>query len=83
MSSSAVLAIGDLTPEERRRQVAAILAQGVARHRNSAELATSGQFSAPCDTGLELVSKTRLSVSKGLANGARDPEREVNDERET
>lgn len=72
----------DLTPIERRRQVAAILAQGVIRHRRRAETADVGHFSRPCDTGLELVSKTRLSVSKGLANSGRDPDCEVNDEQD-
>ena len=83
MPSSTVLTARDLTPEDRRRQVASILAHGVARHRHSAERGKSGQFCAPRDKGLELVSKTRLSVSKGLGNRARDPESEVKDERET
>lgn len=72
----------DLTPIERRRQVAALLAQGVIRHRRRTETADVGNFSRPRDTGLELVSKTRLSVSKGLANNGRDPDCEVNDERD-
>jgi len=75
--------VSDLTPEERRCQVAAILAQGVVRHRRSAELANVGQFSPPRDTGLELCSETRLSVSKGLANKTRDSECEVDDGRNT
>lgn len=69
---------GDLTPDQRRRQVAALLAQGVIRCRRAAQMAESGEFSPPCDTGLEVVSETRLSVSEGLA---RDPECEVNDGR--
>ncbi len=73
----------ELTPEDRRRQVASILANGVARHRRRTTLANLGQFSARCDTGLDVVSESRLSVSVGLANRTRDPECEVNDERET
>lgn len=71
--------VGDLTAEQRRRQLAAILAQGVFRYRRAAQLvAESGQFSPPRDTGLDVVSETRLTVSEGLA---RDPECEVNDGR--
>ena len=81
MPSHAVLRDDGLTPEERRRQVAAILAQGVIRHRRIAQLAESGQFSPPRNTGLELVSETRLTVSVGLADTARDLECEVNDGR--
>ena len=83
MPSTAVLSTRDLTPEQRCRQVASVLACGVARHRHSGELAKVGQFSAPRDKDLELLSKTRLSVSQGLATTARDLECEVNDERET
>jgi hypothetical protein len=72
----------DLTPIERRRQIATLLAQGVIRHRRRAEMADVGQFSRPRDTGLELVSKTRLSVSKGLTNSGRDSDCEVNDEQD-
>ena len=70
----------DLTPEERCSQVAAILAQGVFRHRHAAELAHSGELSRNSGPGLELVSKTRLSVSQGLANKVA-PESEANDGR--
>ncbi len=70
--------VGDLTPEQRRRQVALILAQGVFRFVRAAQLAESGDLSPDRATGLELVSETRLSVSGGLA---RDPECEVNDGR--
>jgi len=81
MPSTAVPAARDLTPETRRRQVAAILAQGVIRHRRIAELAEIGDLSRTRDTGLEVVSETRLSVSKGLADEARDSDCEVNDGR--
>jgi hypothetical protein len=79
--SSAALFHRDLTPVERRRQVAAVLVQGVIRHRRNAELAEMGDFSRPRNPGLEVVSKTRLSVSKGLADNGRDPDCEVNDGR--
>jgi len=80
MPSAVLPSAGNLTPTERRRQVAAILARGVVRHRRIAELAQVGEFSPPRDTGLELVPKTRLSVSKGLARETRAPDCEVNDE---
>lgn len=67
---------GDLTPGQRRRQIAAILAQAVIRHRRAAHLAECGEFPSPRNSGLEVVSETRLSVSEGLA---RDPDCEVND----
>jgi hypothetical protein len=79
MPSSAVYAARDLTPELRRRQVAAILAQGVIRHRRIAELAKFGELPGTRDTGLEVVSETRLTVSQGLANKTQDPDCEVND----
>ncbi len=81
MPTLAVSPVSDLTPEERRGQVAAILAQGVVRHCQIAERTNLGQFSKPCGTGLELCSETRLSVSHGLKT--RDPECEVNDGRIT
>lgn len=81
MPTAAVPAARDLTPETRRRQVAAILAQGVIRHRRIAELAEIGDLSRTRDTGLEVVSETRLSVSKGLANEAQDSDFEVNNGR--
>lgn len=83
MPQTAVFSADELTPEDRRRQVASILAHGVTRHRRRTTLANSGQFSAPRDTGLDVVSESRLSVSMGLAKRTRDRECEVNDERET
>ncbi len=74
---------GEITAEERRRQVAAILATGVIRLRHAATLADFGQFSPTRDTGLEVVSHPRLSVSVGPTNGLRGPESEVIDERVT
>ena len=71
----------DMSPEDRRCQVAAILAQGVVRHRRIAERANLGQFSTPRGTGLELCSETRLSVSGVFANLERAPECEVNNGR--
>jgi hypothetical protein len=79
--SSAALSNRDLTPIERRRQVAAVLAQGVIRHRRIAELADVGDFSRSRNPGLEVASKTRLSVSKGLAANGQGPDCEVHDER--
>jgi hypothetical protein len=65
------------TPEERRRQVAALLARGVVRHRRQADLAEICDFSHVPSPGLEVVSETRLSVSKGLAAYVRDRTCEV------
>ena len=56
----------DPTPEQRRRQVAAILAQGVIRHRHCVRQAAGGNSSAPREMGLEVVSETRLSVFVGF-----------------
>jgi hypothetical protein len=81
MLSHTVSRVGDPTPDERRRQLAAILAQGVIRHRRIAELAEVGQVSLTRDTGLEFVSEMRLSVTVGLADVPRGPESEVNDGR--
>jgi hypothetical protein len=81
MPSAATASPHDLTPHERRRQVAAILAQGVVRVRRAAELAGVGELSLPRNTGLEVVSETRLSVSVGLADARQAPESEVNDGR--
>lgn len=75
MPTHAIPPTDDLTPQERRSQVAAILANGVFRHCQIEQLSPSR------DTGLELSSKTRLSVSRRLAPGRRDPECEVNDGR--
>ena len=70
---------GFLAPLERRRQVAAILAQGVVRHRRIAALANSDESSLTRNPGLEVVSKTRLSVSGVRATETRAWENEVND----
>lgn len=66
----------DPTPEQRRRQVAAILAQGVVHHRHCVRQAAGGQSSAPREMGLEVVSKTTLSVCVGF-----DPESEATNAR--
>lgn len=81
MPSVAVSAVYDPSPEERRRQVAAILAEGVIRYRRIAQLAAVGDLSRSRDTGLEVLSETRLSVSVGLADDSADSECEVNDGR--
>lgn len=70
----------DITPEERRRLVAAILVRGVVRHRQAAALCPNGEFSRFGNKGLEVVSKTRLSVTGGLATEPRDRNYEVRDE---
>ena len=74
MPNPASPAPGDLTPRERRRQVAAILAQGALRHCRNDELSPSR------DTGLEVVSKTRLSVCGVRTTETRAWENEVKDE---
>ena len=74
---------GELTPDERRRQLAAILAAGVIRLRRAAALADLGQISPTLDTGLEVISHPRLSVTVAPTNGLRGPESEVIDERVT
>jgi len=79
MPSAVLSSASDPTPEERRRQIAAILAHGVVRHRCRAERAKTEKFSQFLNTGLEVVSKTRLSVSKGLASETPAPNCEVND----
>ena len=81
MPSAALSPASDPTPEERRRQVAAILVHGVVRHRRSAERAEAEKFSRFRNTGLEVVSETRLSVSKGRASETSAPDCEVNDGR--
>lgn len=81
MPSSSIPRAGELTPEDRRRQIATILVEAVVRHRIAATRAKVGQFSPSRDTGLEVVSETRLSVSRALALDARDPQCEVNDGR--
>lgn len=57
-----------LSPAERRRQVASILARGVIRFRRQAKSAaiSDAQKSAPAaENRLELSRETRLSVSDG------------------
>lgn len=57
-----------LDPAERRRQVASILARGVARWRRQVKATTisDAQKSAPAaENRLELFRETRLSVSDG------------------
>ncbi len=81
MRTDLVHPASDLTPEMRRIQVAAILALGVVRHRRATQSANSGQFPRSRQTGLEVISETRLSVSEGLAEHPRAPECEVNDGR--
>ena len=57
-----------ISPDERRREVAAILARGVLRVRHIARI--GGNSHGPesqdlAENGLELLGKTRLSASNG------------------
>lgn len=61
---------GELAAGERRRRVAAILAVGVVRVRQAARCAGGREVSDSGAAGLEVVSKVRLSVSRGRANGS-------------
>ena len=65
----------DLTPDQRFRQLAAILAQGVIRWRNSGTSADEHLSQFPT-VGLEVVSEMRLSVCMGF-----DPEPETKNAR--
>jgi hypothetical protein len=58
--------LSELAPEERRTQIAAILAQGVCRWRQKQQLAQSENLSESAAVGLEVSSQTRLSVTEGL-----------------
>jgi hypothetical protein len=59
-----------LSPTERRQQVAAILALGVLRYCRIARLAGSEELSESRPQGLEVVSKARLSVSRGRSTAS-------------
>ena len=52
---------------DRRRQVAAILAQGVLRYRRRLVSADAEKISQFGDSSLEIVSNPRLTVSTGFA----------------
>lgn len=59
--------LADLTPDQRFRQVAAILAKGVARYqqrRRRSESPAQEKSSESAPTGLEVLGETRLSVSR-------------------
>lgn len=77
MATCVDIPIGDLTPDQRRRQIAVILAEGVIRCHHATQLAENGELSPPRNAGLEVVSEMRLSVSRGSP----EPECEVNDGR--
>ena len=68
----------DLTPDQRFRQIAAILARGVRRHRQlkrryeSCEPESSAKEAAP---GLEVLGETRLSVSRFQGERHREPQK--------
>ncbi len=57
-----------LTPHQRFTQVAAILARGVARFRHKSDLPSPDNLDDSRQSGLEVVSKPRLSVSHRPAN---------------
>jgi hypothetical protein len=59
-----------LSPIQRRQQVAAILALGVLRYCRIARLAGSEELSESRPQGLEVVAKARLSVSRGRSTAA-------------
>jgi len=57
----------DLTPDQRFKQVAAILAKGVVRHQRNVRRREFRSGEKPRETspaGLEVPGKTRLSVSR-------------------
>lgn len=82
MPSNSPVDVSGFTPEDRRRQVAAILAHAVIRLRATADRTECRKISPIHDDRLELVSKRPLSVSVGPAGGSRGPESEVNDGRD-
>lgn len=59
--------ITDPTPDQRFKQIAAILAKGVVRHQRSVRRGESRAGQNPPESstaGLEVPAKTRLSVSR-------------------
>jgi len=61
------LPVTDLTPDQRFKQIAAILAKGVVRHQRSVrrgESRSGDNSSETSPVGLEVPGKTRLSVSR-------------------
>lgn len=54
----------DLTPDQRFRQIAAILARGVRRHRQLKRRYESSKSEQSVDDGLEVLGETRLSVAR-------------------
>jgi hypothetical protein len=58
----------ELTPDQRFKQIAAILAKGVIRSQRFLQSAspTEEVFSQNSADGLEVPGKTRLSVSRGI-----------------
>ena len=81
MPSRTIIVPSEWTPDQRRCQVAAILAQGVIRHRKGVHQAESGHFSTSCDRGLEVVAEMWLSVCVGFDVETANPECEVTDGR--
>ncbi len=57
-----------ISPDERRREVAAVLARGVLRVRHIARISGNSRDSETqnlAENGLELLGETRLSASNG------------------
>lgn len=57
----------DLSPEQRVRNLAAILAEGVRRYRKLARRSDSGELNKTAESGgtcLEALRETRLTVSR-------------------
>lgn len=70
------LSPADLTPDQRFRQVAAILAQGVVRLRNSGRASAAENLAQFPPDDFEVVPETRLSVCVGF-----DPDPETTNAR--
>ena len=62
----------EMTPDDRRSQVALLLAAAILRMRTTPP-PISGNLSAPSNTGLELVSESLLTVTRG----ERSPKRQL------
>ncbi len=64
MPKSTTSASSDLTPEQRRQQLAAILARGVLRVLRQAGCRPDEKSPESAAQGLELPGETRLSVAR-------------------
>jgi len=60
--------LDEMTPEQRRREIAIVLARGVVRHWKQRRRAPNSNSRKPSETGgqgLELSRESRLSVTTG------------------